>query len=174
MLPGVSEPLSQGHAAPHPVQTAPATARARPIPHNPTVSRVAWFFFFAIPSAVLITAAMLTPSPLGHGTHMQLGLPPCGFLVVTGYPCPGCGLTTCFTHMIRGEVVAASRCNAFGVMLFLMTLTTIPISFIGMIRGSSVIDALERFQVDKLAILLSACSITVWLIRIAILFAARH
>ncbi|MCA9610613.1 MAG: hypothetical protein KC619_33690, partial [Myxococcales bacterium] len=52
-------------------------------------SILTWAVLFSGPLAVLVTAAMLTPSPEGHGTHTQLGLPPCGFLVYTGYPCPG-------------------------------------------------------------------------------------
>ena len=68
---------------------------------------------------MLITAATLTPSGAGHGTHTQLGLPPCGFLVYTGYPCPGCGLTTSFSHMIRLEVFGAIHANPFGILLVL-------------------------------------------------------
>ena len=49
-------------------------------------------------------AASLTPSPDGYGTHRQLvvpllgkgensQLPACSFLVMTGKPCPSCGMT---------------------------------------------------------------------------------
>ena len=82
------------------------------------VSLAVWAVLFLGPLAVLITAATLTPSTAGHGTHTQLGLPPCGFLVYTGYPCPGCGLTTSFSHMIRLEVFGAFHANPFGILLF--------------------------------------------------------
>ena len=39
----------------------------------------------------LIFAATLTPSDAGMGTHMQVGLPDCGFKLATGYPCATCG-----------------------------------------------------------------------------------
>lgn len=126
-----------------------------------------WFFLFAIPTAVMITAMMLTPNPVGHGTHTQLGLPPCGFLMVTGLPCPGCGLTTCFTHMIRGEVVMACRANSFGVALFLVSFFTIPISATGFLRGWPVLETLDRMRFERVAILLAASSAVVWMIRIA-------
>ncbi|HEX8914841.1 MAG TPA: hypothetical protein VF796_20985, partial [Humisphaera sp.] len=41
--------------------------------------------------AVLVTAARLTPSPSGVGSHRGLGMASCGLLERTGLPCPGCG-----------------------------------------------------------------------------------
>ncbi len=128
---------------------------------------------FLVPVAVFITAALLTPNPHGDGTHVQLGLPPCGFYVLTGLPCPGCGLTTCFAYMIRGDVVNASRANAFGVMLFLASATTAGIALVGLIRGWSVIATLDRLRADRWAILLAACSLTVWIVRVVTILATR-
>ena len=135
-------------------------------------TRLTWLALFAVPAAVLVTAAFLTPSASGHGTHTQLGLPPCGFLVLTGFPCPGCGLTTAFAHMIRGHFIGAAHANPFGVPLFLVTAATIPISFAGAVRAFPVIETLERFHVDKVAILLAVTAIFVWIIRITTLILA--
>ncbi len=129
-------------------------------------SRVAWSIFFTVATAVVVTAAMLTPSPLGHGTHTQLGLPPCGFLSFTGVPCPGCGLTTSFAHMVRFEVVGAARANPFGVPLFLVTFFSIPISALGLVRGWGVLDTLDRMRFERVAILLALCSIVSWGMRL--------
>jgi hypothetical protein len=130
-----------------------------------------WLFFFAASAMVFVTAAFLTPNPIGHGTHTQLGLPPCGFLVVSGLPCPGCGLTTCFSFMIRGDVVGAAAANPFGVMLFLVSAATMFLGAFGLVRGLPVIDTLDRIQADKWAILLSVASLTVWGVRIITLLA---
>ena len=135
---------------------------------NTLGSRIAWLIFFSAPLAVLVTAAALTPNPLGHGTHTQLGLPPCGFLVLSGIQCPGCGLTTCFAYMIRGQVVGAALANPFGIPLFLVTLASIPVSAVGFVRGWRVIDTLERLHFEKIAIGLSICSLLVWGIRAAV------
>ena len=129
-------------------------------------SRLAWLVFLGLPLFVVITAFTLTPDPAGHGTHTQLGLPPCGFLVTTGLPCPGCGLTTSFSHMVRLEVVGAARANPFGVALFLVTFFTIPIAAIGLVRGLPVLGTLERLHFEKVIVLLAASSCVVWLIRI--------
>ena len=67
--------------------------------------------------ALLVTAAVLKPSPKGLGTHQQLGLPPCTVRVMFGVPCPSCGMTTSWSHAIRGELFAAAEANTGGLML---------------------------------------------------------
>ena len=119
-----------------------------------------------------MVAALLTPDPDGFGTHTQLGLPPCGFFVVTGLPCPGCGLTTCFAFMIRGDVVEATRANPFGVMLFLASATIAGIAAIGFVRGWGVVATLDRLRAERWAILLAVSSLTVWVVRVVTLLAA--
>jgi hypothetical protein len=64
-------------------------------------------------------AASLEPDPRGFGTHQRLGLPPCSFHVLTGLPCPGCGLTTSISHFVRGEFVGSIRANLAGFVLAL-------------------------------------------------------
>ena len=71
-------------------------------------------------------AAWLKPDPRGLGTHQQLGLPPCTFQYVTGLPCPSCGMTTSFSHMIRGQVIAAAKANPVGALLAATLLVAIP------------------------------------------------
>jgi hypothetical protein len=135
------------------------------------LTRLTWAFFFLAPVIVFAIAAFLTPNPHGHGTHTQLGLPPCGFLVVTGLPCPGCGLTTCFAYMIRGQVVDATTANPFGVMLFLVSAATAAVAAVGFVRNWPVIQTLDKMHAEKWAILLSAGSLTVWVVRIVTILA---
>lgn len=136
-------------------------------------TRFAWALLGLIPLAVVITATTLSPSPAGHGTHMQLGLPPCGFLLITGYPCPGCGLTTCFAHMVRFEFAEAVAANAFGVPLFLASFFTIPVSLVGFARRLPLMETLARLQYEKVVILLALCSVAVWFVRIATILLTR-
>lgn len=130
-------------------------------------SRLVWTFLFLAPFAVALTALQLVPNSAGHGTHMQLGLPPCGFLLVSGLPCPGCGLTTSFSHMVRAEFVGAAMANPFGVLLFLLSFLTMPVALVGFVRGWSVMDTLDRLQFERWAILLITTCLVVWLVRIA-------
>ena len=125
---------------------------------------------FAGPLAVVVTAALLHPDPSGVGTHQQLGLPPCGFLFVTGYPCPACGLTTSFAHMVRAEVVGAALANPFGILLFLVTLATIPVAAFGLVRGLPVFETLDRLHFEKWALLLVVTSLLVWVTKLCTLY----
>ena len=68
--------------------------------------------------AVLIAGLWVTPAESGHGTHQQLGVPPCSFLVTTGWPCPSCGVTTSLAAMARGRVSLAWKAQPFGIAVF--------------------------------------------------------
>ena len=120
-------------------------------------------------AAIFVIALFLEPNPLGHSTHTQLGLAPCGFLVVTGLPCPGCGLTTCFTHLVRFEIADAARANPFGIPLFMFFGLAMGFSFLGAWRGWSVIESLYRYRFDWLCLGLCACAVVVWGARVATL-----
>lgn len=71
--------------------------------------------------AVLLTAAWLVPSADGVGTHQALGMQPCGFLMQTGLPCPGCGMTTSFSYAVRGRMIASFIAQPFGMLLCVLT-----------------------------------------------------
>jgi hypothetical protein len=112
-----------------------------------------------------VTALALSPDPVGHGTHTQLGLPPCGFLVVTGVPCPGCGLTTSFAHMIRFQIAGAFAANPFGVLLFCATVVGVVVSGVGMTRSLPVVRTLDRLHFEKVMIVLAVGALLAWFSR---------
>ena len=133
-------------------------------------TRLGWLVLFAGPLTVVILAALLHPDPAGVGTHQQLGLPPCGFLFVTGYPCPACGLTTAFAHMVRAEFIGAALANPFGILLFLVTVAIIPVAGLGLVRGWPVFETLDRLQFEKWALLLVVTSLLVWVTKLCTLY----
>jgi len=71
--------------------------------------------------AVLITAASLHPDASGMGTHQQLHLQPCGFLMRTGLPCAGCGMTTSFAYGVRLRLLTSFLTQPFGMILCVLT-----------------------------------------------------
>ena len=75
---------------------------------------------------LLALAAVLKPCPLGHGTHQQLGLPPCTFWVLFGRPCPTCGMTTAWAHLVRGDWLSAFRANVGGTLLGILAIVAVP------------------------------------------------
>lgn len=70
--------------------------------------------------AVTVVGIVLRPSPDGHGTHQQLGLPPCGSVILFDRPCPGCGLTTSWTAILHGQFVQAFEAHPLGPPLYLI------------------------------------------------------
>jgi len=80
--------------------------------------------------AAFAVAAVLDPyaeagRPRSHGTHRQLGLPPCAVKMLTGIGCPACGMTTSFSLLLHGDPGAAWQANwagcAVAVIAALMT-----------------------------------------------------
>lgn len=67
----------------------------------------------------LVFAATLTPSSAGMGTHTQVGLPECGFVLATGLPCATCGCTTAFAHAADGSLLMSLITQPFGAVLAL-------------------------------------------------------
>jgi hypothetical protein len=74
-------------------------------------------------TTVFCIAARLSPDERGFGTHEQLGLPACQFRTLTGWNCPHCGMTTSFSHFVRGQWVRAFRVNASGLVLALISVS---------------------------------------------------
>lgn len=70
---------------------------------------------------LLVVSAFLRPSADGMGTHTQLGLPACGWMLSTGYPCPTCGMTTSFAAAANASFLASARAQPFGTLLAIST-----------------------------------------------------
>ncbi|NBT61963.1 MAG: DUF2752 domain-containing protein [Planctomycetota bacterium] len=60
------------------------------------------------------------------GTHEQLGFPPCNFMILTGKPCPSCGMTTSFALMVRGDLGNALNANPVGSALAFFLMLVLP------------------------------------------------
>ena len=69
--------------------------------------------------AVLVTAASLTPADSGIGTHTQLGMADCGWMVKIGRPCPTCGMTTAFAHAANLSPAASLVAQPFAAFAVL-------------------------------------------------------
>jgi hypothetical protein len=69
------------------------------------------------------------------GTHQQLGLPPCTSVQWFGIRCPSCGMTTSWSHLVRGNVLSAFRVNAGGALLGAAALVCSPWLLVSAARG---------------------------------------
>jgi len=75
---------------------------------------------------VLTVAAYVEPNRAGIGSHSSsLGLPQCGFLQTTNLPCPSCGMTTSFSHFVRGNLLASVYVQPMGAVLAAMACASV-------------------------------------------------
>ncbi|MEX0655425.1 MAG: DUF2752 domain-containing protein [Phycisphaeraceae bacterium] len=118
---------------PSQLETAPPSAA----PRREQTPRAVAGVIFLVSFGLLAVAAYLQPSAAGAGTHQQLGLPPCGFLVSTGLPCATCGMTTSFSHATNGDFVAAFLTQPTGSLLALFTAMTAIVSGYATVTGMS-------------------------------------
>lgn len=117
-------------------------------------------------SVVLGIARCLHPSASGMGTHEQLGLPPCKFLVLTGWPCPSCGLTTSFAYAAHLHFQQAFCANPFGLLLFVVAVVAIPASAILLWRRRSWRQVFQRVDVATITSGTLAAYLASWVYKI--------
>jgi hypothetical protein len=116
----------------------------------------------AICLALLVTAARLTPSPTGMGTHTQLGLDQCQFALRTGIPCPSCGMTTSFAWFARGNFPASFYVQPMGALLALGTAVTFWAAVYIAVTGRSIYRLLPLGPSRYYVPLFMALAIAAW------------
>ena len=60
----------------------------------------------------------------------------CGVKNLTGWSCPGCGLTRSWTYLVRGDLWTSLQMNWLGPIFFLAAVLQIPLSTYRIWRGS--------------------------------------
>jgi len=73
--------------------------------------------------------------PQSMATHMQLGLPPCSMIALTGRPCPSCGMTTAFALLVHGDVPNSLAANWVGTLIAVFWMALIPWGILSAVRG---------------------------------------
>ncbi|AMV24348.1 hypothetical protein VT84_08125 [Gemmata sp. SH-PL17] len=104
------------------------------------VVRAALLSLAAALTAVFAAAAYIHPydedgAPRTMSTHTQLGMPPCNFAVLTGKPCPSCGMTTSFALLVHGDVSASLRANWVGTTICVIWALTLVWALASGLRG---------------------------------------
>ena len=102
-------------------------------------AQLMWTAAWAVCTAI---GLYLHPDGVGHGTHQQLGLPPCPSVLLFHRPCPGCGLTTSWTNFLHGHIAAAFHSHPLGVPMYLGFTFLGMASLYGNFKG-------QRFMLDS-------------------------
>jgi len=111
---------------------------------------------------ILGLAAWMTPAADGHGTHKQLNLPPCGWILAADIPCPTCGMTTAFAHAADGNLLQSMLTQPLGAVLALATAMGLFISSYVAMTGSRVGNVLAGMWTRKVTYAVIAAVILAW------------
>ena len=137
-------------------------AHGRTWPRASAAEKAAQGILAAVMAASLAAGLLLTASPTGTGTHTVLGLPPCGMLVVTGRPCPTCGVTTSFVLAAHGRFYEAMVNQPFGLAVFLLAVGGLICSVATLATGRSWLPLLTVNRVLALGLILTALGLVSW------------
>lgn len=113
-----------------------------------------------------VLARWLEPDPRGFGTHQRLGLPPCTFRLLSGLPCPGCGMTTSFAHFSRGNFAQSVHANVGGALLAAFCAALLPWCWISAVRGKMSFIPAPAKTLTIVLVVIAVITLAQWLLRI--------
>ena len=117
-------------------------------------------------AALLGLSAMFAASALWRPSDDGIIL--CPFRAVTGYPCPGCGMTRAFSAIAHGELWRAVIYNPLSPLLFLALLLVWAYAVATVLNLQGVTTALARLRPSNNASrLMLFVLLAWWIIRLA-------
>ncbi len=96
------------------------------------------------------------------GTHHQLGLTPCPWLLAYGYPCPTCGMTTAVAHAAHGSIRASFAAQPAGAILAIALAATFWAAIHAAATGSLLLRAFWRSVQGWIGIAVAAVLLAGW------------
>lgn len=118
--------------------------------------------------SLLTVAASLHPEGHQMGTHQQLRIPPCGFVTLTGFPCPTCGMTTAFAHTVQGHLIWAMQAQMAGFLLAVGVMGVAILSVVSIITGRRPALNWYRLRPENLIWWALALLVAAWALKIVI------
>jgi hypothetical protein len=106
--------------------------------------------WFGLWLTTTLIALWLHPSPIGHGTHVQLGLPPCASVLVFDRPCPGCGMTTSWSAVVHGDLAGAWTAHPLGAPSYLIFAASALVSGYGFLKRLRIVTESRWINVGAL------------------------
>lgn len=114
---------------------------------------------FGIAATALLAA--VTFARLGF-PHLQM----CGLKLMTGFPCPGCGMTRSVVALGRPDMIGSLRMHPLGVVLVGSVLALGVGAALGLARGRDPVWDLYARKGHVLMVSLVTALLVVWIVRI--------
>ena len=121
-------------------------------PLNPLADRIVAVIVLLSAAAFVWVLAATDPDPRGHGTHEQLGMEACGWVVHYQRPCPTCGVTTAAAHLVHLRPMQAVVTQPFGAALAGFGLWLAGAAGFCLLRGRSYLDYLLRLPQGRIMV----------------------
>jgi hypothetical protein len=119
-------------------------------------------------AGVLAFAGRLDPAAQGHGTHEQLGRPPCPWPAFFGLPCPTCGMTTAFARAADGDLVGSFHAQPFGLLLALGAAVAFWVTAYVCVTGSRAGAVFGGMLRPRVMWGIAALGVAAWMYKIAV------
>lgn len=119
-----------------------------------------------VAGVVLAIATVLTPSAQGVGTHEQLRLPQCTWVVMMDLPCPTCGMTTSFAHAANGSFLRSFLTQPVGFVLAMVTAMALLLGCYVAITGSPVASRLGGYWTARVGWAVAVFFVAAWIYKI--------
>jgi hypothetical protein len=113
-------------------------------------------------AGLLGLSAWLNPAGEGHGTHTQIGLPPCSWAAKLDAPCATCGMTTAFSHAANGDLITAAMTQPMGMLLALATAVTLWAGLYQALTGVRLDRLVARLVRRRAIILIGSIFLASW------------
>ena len=121
-------------------------------PLSPLADRITSVIVVLSAAAFVWVLAAIHPDPRGHGTHEQLGMDECGWVVHYQRPCPTCGVTTAATQLVHLRPFKAVVTQPFGAILAGFGLWLAGVAGACLLRGRSFLDYLLRLPQGRIIV----------------------
>lgn len=118
-------------------------------------------------AGLLGIATFVAPASAGVGTHEQLNLPQCGWITLMDLPCMTCGMTTAFSHAVRGSFLKSALTQPMGFVLAMGTAMTLMVALYVTMTGSNVTRMFARLWTPRMIWLIALFAAASWMFKIA-------
>lgn len=68
--------------------------------------------------------------------HLETDQSLCPFKMLTGFPCPGCGITKSLVYLYEGDLYKSFSYHLFGPFAFLFCIVTVVVLSIELVKGN--------------------------------------
>jgi hypothetical protein len=103
--------------------------------------------------------------------HVESSQSLCPFMLLTGLPCPGCGITKSIIYLYKGDIMGSLGYHIFGPLVVLFCILSVGVLTMEIITGR---EYLNKLYFNRRVAYLLGAVLASWHVTRLILFIAHH